>query len=97
MWNTAEAEMLMRLVGVEMLGIGQMGHKGLIGHRLVQVEKLRILVRQMLVTRWVLVRETGQVMVVQRMGLEPRPWLGESRADPPPPEPSESHTGDGGE
>ena len=56
-----------------------------------------MLVRLMLVTRWVFVRETGQVMGVQRMGPEPRPWLGESRADPPPQEPSESHTGDGGE
>ena len=35
-----------------------------------------------LVTRRVLVRETGEVMVVQSMGLEPRPGLGESRADP---------------
>ena len=39
------------------------------------------------VARWVLVREMKQVVVVQRMGLEPRPGLGESRADPPPPEP----------
>jgi hypothetical protein len=61
------------LVIVEMLGIGQMGLRGRRGHRLVQVETLRMLVRQMLVTRWVLVRETGQVMGVQRMGQEPRP------------------------
>ena len=54
-----------------------------------------MLVRQMLVTRWVLVRETGQVMGAQRMGHEPRPGLGETRADPPP-EPSKVHTGDGG-
>ena len=59
-----------------------MGLRGLIGHRLVQEELLRMLVRLV-----VLVRETEQVMVVQRMGLEPRPRLGESRADPPPPEP----------
>ena len=87
MWNTPALVMLMRLVGVEMPGIGRMRHRGLIGHRLVQEEKLRMLVRLMLVTRWVFVRETGQVMGVQRMGPEPRPWLGESRADPPPPEP----------
>ena len=80
------------LVIVEMPGIGQMGHRGLIVHRLVQVEKLRMVSRLV-----VLVSETGQVMVVQRMGMEPRPGLGESRADPPPPEPSQSHTGDGGE
>ena len=80
------------LVIVEMLGIGQMGLRGRIGHRLVQGETLRMMVRLA-----ELVRETGQVTGVQRMGLEPRPWLGESRADPPPPEPSESHTGDGGE
>jgi hypothetical protein len=58
-WNT---------VAVEMLGIGRMGLRGRIGHRLVQ-EKLK-----MLVTRRVLVRETGQGMVVQRMGMEPIPW-----------------------
>ena len=58
-----------------------MGLRGLIGHRLVQEELLRMLVRLV-----VLVRETEQVMVVQRMGHEPRPRLGESRADPPPPE-----------
>ena len=72
----------MRLVGVEMLGIGHMGHRGRMGHRLVQGETLRMMVR---LTE--LFSETGQVMVVQRMGMEPRPWLGESRADPPPPEP----------
>jgi len=57
-WNTVAVEMLMRLVCFEMLEIGLMGLRGLIGLRLVQVEKLRMLVRQMLVTRWVLVRET---------------------------------------
>jgi len=51
------------------LGIGPMGLRGRIGHRLVQEENLR-----MLVTRRVLVREIGKVMVVQSMGLEPRPW-----------------------
>ena len=43
--------------------IGRMGHRGRIGHRMAQVEKLR-----MLVTWWVLIRETGEAMVVQRMG-----------------------------
>ena len=90
MWNTAALEMLMRLVGVEMLGIGHKGHRGRMGHRLVQGETLRMMVR---LTE--LFSETGQVMVVQRMGMEPRPWLGETRADPPPPEPTESHTGEG--
>jgi len=47
--------MLMRLVGVEILGIGRMGHRGLMGLRLVQEEKLRMPVRKMLVTRRVLV------------------------------------------
>lgn len=93
MWNTVAMVMLMWLVGVEMLEIGLMGLRGLIGHRLVQVEKLRMLVRQMLVTRWVLVRETGQVMGVQRMGHEPRPGFGESRADPPAGYPSQSGRG----
>ena len=78
MWNTVAVEMRMRLVGVEMLGIGRMGLRGRIGHELVQEEKLRMLVSQMLdavlVTRRVLVREKGEVMVVQNMGLEPRPW-----------------------
>ena len=86
---------------VERQGIGRMGLRGRIGNRLVQEERLRMLVRLMLVallvTRRVLVRETGQVMDVQSMGQEPRPGLGETRADPPPPEPTESLTGDGGE
>ena len=73
MCNTVAMELLMRFVEVKMLGIGRMGLRGRMGHRLVQEEKLRMMVRQMLVTRWVLVRETGQVMGVQRMGLEPRP------------------------
>ena len=98
MWNTVAVEMRMWLLEVEMLGIGRMGVSGRIGHRR-ELRKQRVLVRQVLVavlvTRLVSVRETGQVMVVQRMGVEPRPWLGETRADPPPPEPTESHTGEG--
>jgi len=86
-WDIVAVVRLMRFVCVEMLGIGRMGLRGLIGHRLVQDEK-RMMVTG-LVARW--------VIDVQRMEHEPRPWLGESRADPPPPEPSESHTGDGGE
>ena len=35
-WNTAAVEMLMRLVEIEMPVIGQMGHRGLVGHRLVK-------------------------------------------------------------
>ena len=80
-------EMLMLLVGVKMLGIGRMELRGRMGHRLAQDEKRRMLSRQMLVTRWVLVRETGWVIVVQRMGRSRDRRLGESRADPPPPEP----------
>ena len=48
---------------------------------------VRLMLVAVLVTRRVLVRETGQVMDVQSMGQEPRPGLGETRADPPPPEP----------
>jgi hypothetical protein len=66
-WNTVEVEMLMRLVEVEMLGIGKMGHRGWKGRGMAKEWK-----RQMLV-RLVLVRETGQVMVVQHMGQETRP------------------------
>ena len=74
MWNTAAVEMLMRLVEGEMLGIGRMGHRGLIGHRLVQEEKLKMLVwLVVLITRRVLVGETKRGVYVQRMGLEPRP------------------------
>ena len=74
MWNTAAVEMLMRLVEVEMLGIGRMGHRGLIGHRLVQEEKLKMLVwLVVLITRRVFVGETKRGGDVQRMGLETRP------------------------
>ena len=67
-------ELVKNLVKVEVLGVGRMGLRGRIGHRLVYVEKLKMLVwLEMLVTRRVLVRETGQVMGVQRMGCEPRP------------------------
>ena len=75
-----------RLLIFERQGMGRMGLRGRIGHRLVQKKKLMVVVR-----------ETGQVMGVQRMGLEPRRGLGDTRADPPPAEPAESHTGDGGE
>ena len=82
-----------RLVNFEVLGIGRMGRRGRIGHGLVQEEKLRMLVSQrldaVLVTLQGLVRETGQGIDVQRMGQEPRPGLGETRADQSPPEPSE--------
>ena len=55
------------LVNVEVQGIGRMGLRGRIGHRLVQEKKLK-----MLITRWVLVKETKQGVVVQRVGLETR-------------------------
>ena len=91
MWNTVAVEMLMRFVCFEMLGIGRMGLRGRLGRRMVKEEKLRMLVwLDVLVTRRVLVRETGEELVFQRMGLEPRPGLGESRADPPPPETARS-------
>ena len=58
-----------------MLGIGRMGLRGRLGRRMVKEEKLRMLVwLDVLVTRRVLVRETGEELVFQRMGLEPRPW-----------------------
>ena len=84
MWNTAAVEMLMRLVEVEMLGIGRMGHRGLMGHRLVQDEK------RMMVTRLV----ARLVMVVQSMGAgDETTGLGEARADPPAGYPSQSGRG----
>jgi len=42
---------------------------------MVKEEKLRMLVwLDVLVTRRVLVRETGEELVFQLTGLEPRPW-----------------------
>jgi len=74
-WNTAAVEMLIRFVVVKVLGIGRMGRRGLIGRRMVKEEKLRMLVwLDVLVTRRVLVRETGEELVFQLTGLEPRPW-----------------------
>ena len=66
------------------LEMGLMGHRGLIGHRLVQDDKLRLLLRLwQLVIRRMLVRENGQLICVQRMWQEPRPGLGGTRADAP--------------
>jgi hypothetical protein len=95
-WNTVAMVMLMRHVGVGVLGIGRMGLRGRMGQRLVQEEKRRMLVRQMLVTRRVLVSETGQVTVVQSMGLEPRPWARRVEGRPASrlPEPSRARAGE---
>jgi len=74
-WNTAAQKMsAWLLTKCERLEIGRMGLRGRIGRRMVKEEKLRMLVwLDVLVTRRVLVSETGQVAVVQSMGLEPRP------------------------
>ena len=73
------------IVGMGRRGLrGRMGLRGRIGHGMAYDEKLR-----MLAIRWVLVGETGQVMVVRLIGWEPRPGLGETRADPPPQEPAD--------
>ena len=64
MWNTVALEMRMRLMEVKMLGIGRMELRGRMAHGCLQDLKLRMVIRLV-----VLVRETRQVMVVQRMGL----------------------------
>ena len=95
MWNTVAMVMLMWHLVVEMLGIGRMGLRGRIGRRMVKVEKLRMLVwLDVLVARWVLVSETGQVTFVQRIGREQRPGLarrGQTRQ--PVPEPIRARAG----
>jgi len=77
-WNTAAEEMLKRLAGVEMQGIGLIGHRGRIGHSLAQEDVQRLLGSQrldaVLIAWHFLVRETGRVTVVRRMGTEPRLW-----------------------
>ena len=80
--------MIALFVIIEVQGIGQMGHRGRIGHGMAYDEKLR-----MLAIRWVLVGETGQAMVVRLIGWEPRPGLGETRADPPAGYPSQAGRG----
>jgi hypothetical protein len=82
------------IVKNEVRGIGRMGLRGRIGHGFVKEMKLRLLVWLVVpIARHMRAGEKKRAVDVQSMGPESRPWLGETRADPPAGYPSQSGRG----
>ena len=90
-WWQARAfhfDLVKHLVKVEALGIGLMGLRGRIGHRMVQEEMLVVLV-----TRGCLLEKRERSWFFNAWGWSRDRGLGESRADPPAGYPSQSGRG----